>query len=63
MFIYKVIYSKLVGDTDVNAIVSGRVRPEVLDQDDTLPAITYTTIDSLPDDTKDRCIHFGCCGG
>lgn len=48
----KAIYSILTGDSDVNAIVSGRVYPQVAKQGAVFPFVVYVLQDVQPSDTK-----------
>lgn len=48
----KAIYSILTGDTDVNAIVSGRVYPQIAAQGAAFPFAVYVLQNTDPSDTK-----------
>lgn len=48
----KAIYSILVNDADVNAIVSGRIFPQIAAQGAAFPFVVYVLQDNSPSDTK-----------
>ena len=48
----KAIYSILTADSDVNAIVSGRVYPQIAAQGAAFPFVVYVINDLTPSDTK-----------
>lgn len=48
----KAIYDILVNDADVNAIVSGRVFPQIAAQGAAFPFAVYVLQDTSPSDTK-----------
>lgn len=48
----KAIYSILVNDADVNAIVSGRIFPQIAAQGAAFPFAVYVLQDTSPSDTK-----------
>lgn len=48
----KVIHNILVNDADVNAIVSGRVFPQIAAQGAAFPFAVYVLQDTSPSDTK-----------
>lgn len=48
----KAIYSILVNDADVNAIVSGRIFPQIASQGAAFPFAVYVLQDTSPSDTK-----------
>lgn len=48
MLLGDLIYSRLTGDSNVNALTSTRVYPYHLPQSPTLPAVTYQIISRVP---------------
>ena len=53
MNIHKWIYSKLSNAAAVTTIAGTRISPNIINEGDDLPAITYQTISADPQDTKD----------